>query len=145
MLHRLGTIGMCDKLRLAGDTIWMFDVVGRSTADRGGIGRYFPLRHPCRQLYIVILLAIAIPLCDPACGQRRRSERGAVTARRCWACHLFYLTCRLEGFVQICERRGEGRIAGSSVRLRREKEGKGSGGAKMLTKTGRLRNFKQSR
>lgn len=83
VLNGLGAIGMRDDLRLAARrAIRVLDGVGRSAAADGcGVGRGLPLRHAGGQLDEVVLLAVGVPLRNPARGHVRRPEGWAAAAR----------------------------------------------------------------
>lgn len=73
--HRLRPVRVGDELGL-GLAVGVLDLLARRVARLGGLGGRLPLRHARRELDVVVLLAVAVPLRDPARGQRRRGERG---------------------------------------------------------------------
>lgn len=88
MAHSLRSIRMRDEFRTFGSAVRMFALGSWSISRFGWFSRNLPLRNTGRQLYIIIFLACAIPLSNPARGQRGRSKRGAFGLRRGRARHV---------------------------------------------------------
>lgn len=75
---------MRDQLALARHTIRMLVVGGGSASDGGSVCRDIPLRNAGRELDVVVLLAVGVPLRNPARRKMWRGKRGAFLARRAW-------------------------------------------------------------
>lgn len=97
VLDGLGAVRMCDELGLATwDAEGMLDVGGRSTAYGRSVCRDVPLRDTSGQLDVVVLLAIGVPLRDPARRQVRWGLCRAFAARRAWSGHAGRCALALE-------------------------------------------------
>ena len=73
--------------RVSGLAVRVLGDLGGRVSRLDGLGGDIPLRDAGGQLDVVVLLARAIPLRDPACGEGWRGKRGTVCAGRRRACH----------------------------------------------------------
>lgn len=88
MLDSLRAIGVGDELWLGRGAVWVVSDLAWRCTTGSSMRRDIPLRYTSGELYEVVFLAGAVPLCDPARVEWWRRERGTLGARRCWPCHL---------------------------------------------------------
>jgi hypothetical protein len=83
MLDRLGAVRVCNDLRRGRGAVRMIDdlLAGRVARVRG-LSRNLPLGDTGRELHKVVFLAGAVPLRNPARGERGRRVGGALGAGR---------------------------------------------------------------